>query len=88
MKLVLGVVGSIVPTKNDIALNAVNVSDEEVGDGCAVRNELGANSLGRDFIFAVGQDRRTVACNAGSEGCCREEGCQSSELGEHGWFER
>lgn len=43
--LVLGVVGSIVPTKNDVTLDAVNVSDEEVGDGCAIRDELGSDSL-------------------------------------------
>lgn len=45
VKLVLGVVGSVVPTKNDITLDSVLICDEEVGDGCAVRNEVGANSL-------------------------------------------
>ena len=43
--LVLGVVGSVVPTKNDITLNAVCVSDEDVGDGCAVGNEVCADAL-------------------------------------------
>jgi hypothetical protein len=45
VKLVLGVVGSVVPTENDITLDSVLVCDEQVGDGCAVRNEVGANSL-------------------------------------------
>jgi hypothetical protein len=45
VKLVLSIVGGIVPTKNDITLDTVSVCDEEVGNGCAVRNEVGANSL-------------------------------------------
>jgi len=53
--LVLGVVGSIVPTKDDITLDTVGVSDEEVGDGCAIRDEVCADALRGDLVFAIGQ---------------------------------
>ena len=47
------IVGGIVESAYDVALNAGGVVDEEIGDGCTVRNEVGANSNTVDYIFAV-----------------------------------
>lgn len=52
--LVLGIIGGIVPAADDVALAAGRVVDEEVGDGGAVGDEVGADANARDRILAVG----------------------------------
>lgn len=47
------VVTSVVETQNDVALNAVGVIDEQVGNGRAVGNKQPTDALRRDLILAV-----------------------------------
>lgn len=61
MLLVDPVVGGIVETKDDVTLFTVDVLDEKVGDGRAVRDELSADALARDRVLAIGVDASAVA---------------------------
>ena len=48
------VVARVVEAEHYVALDALGVVDEQIGDGGAVRDELGANALGRDGVLAIG----------------------------------
>lgn len=54
------VVAGIVEAKNDVTLFTVDVLNEEVGDGRAVRNELSTNAFARDLVLAVRVNAGTV----------------------------
>ena len=62
---VFGVVSRIVPAANDIAFTARSVIDKQIRDGGAVGHEIGADSLARDSVLAVGPGQVRVAGNRG-----------------------
>ena len=68
-----GVVGGVVEAAHDVALHAGRVVDEQVGDGRAVGDEVGADADAADLVLAVlvGPARRArnrrVARRAGDD---------------------
>lgn len=74
--LVLGIVGRVVVPEHDVALDAVDVLDEEVGDARAVRDEVRADALGLELVLAVRVRARGAAAVLG-------DGTPSGEESEH-----
>ena len=73
------VVGGIVETEDDVALNTVDVLDEEVADRGAVGDEVGADTFAGDLVLAVLVDGGAIALGEGEERQSRE----GEEAGEH-----
>ena len=73
------VVGGIVETEDDVALNTVDVLDEEVADRGAVGDEVGADTFAGDLVLAVLVDGGAIALCEGEERQSRE----GEEAGEH-----
>lgn len=61
--LVKRVVGGIVKTTHNVALDAMSVIDEEIGDGGAVGHKVGADAYAGDLILAIGVCAAAIACD-------------------------
>lgn len=81
--LIDAVVAGIVEAKDNIALYAVNVFDEQVADGSSVGDEVGADALARDLVLAILVRASAVAGGLRLGESEERQGRKSGQAGEH-----
>ena len=86
MELVYRVVARVVEAEDNVALNAIGVVYEEVGNRRSVRDEEPANALGRDLVLSVLiWPQSAIGRGVLREGSCSEERYRGRQLGaQHG----